>query len=169
MSENVVECKIEGLDQIQHALEEALPKDARLAMKIALSAGGGTVKDELVATAPVEHGSPDAGFLREHIKVKTIIKNGGLSGKAIIGATTDPYPTRKGSQGKVSFKTLTGKMVSFMSDHKGQVTAARVLKWLEFGTSKMAKHPFATQAWEKTKNTARDRIIAKLREGLHMH
>ena len=168
MADNVIECRIEGLDQIQHALEEALPKEARLAMRIALSAGGGTVKDEMQAKAPVEQDSPDEGFLRDHIKVKVTIKQGGLAGKAIIGATNDAYPGREGSKGKVNFKTITGKAVSFVSDHAGQVTAARVMRWLEFGTTKMSKHPFATQAWENTKETARDRIIAKLKQALHL-
>jgi hypothetical protein len=68
----------------------------------------------------------------------------------------------------VSFKTITGKAVSFVSDHAGQVTAARVARWLELGTTKMTKHAFMTQSWENTKNTARDRIIEKLKQALHL-
>jgi HK97 gp10 family phage protein len=168
MAGEIIECEILGLDAIQKALEETLPKEARLAMRIALSAGGGTVKDEMKAQAPVEQDSPDAGFLRDHIKVKTTIKAGGLAGKAIVGVTNDAYPGREGSKGRVNFKTITGKAVSFVSDTAGSVTAARVARWLEFGTTKMAKHPFMTQAWENTKNAARDRIIAKLKQALHL-
>jgi HK97 gp10 family phage protein len=168
MAENVVECHIEGLDAIQKALAETLPKEARLAMRIALSAGGGTVKDEMQARTPVETGGEDSGFLRDHIKVKVTIKNGGLTGKAIVGATNSAYPGREGSKGRVNFKTITGKAVSFVSNTAGAVIAARVARWLEFGTTKMAKHPFMTQAWESTKETARDRIIAKLKQALHL-
>ena len=164
----LVSFKITGLEQLQKALQERLPKEARLAMRIALSVGGGTVKAAMVAGCPVETEGADAGFLREHIKVKTTIRNGGMTGSAKVGATTDPYPTRTGKSGRVSFKTVTGRSVSFLSKVAGQVTAAMVARYLEFGTSRMSKHPFLTQAWETSREAALQRIIAKLKEGLHL-
>lgn len=168
MAQEIVEFKMVGLKELQEALEEKLPKDARLAMRIALSAGGGTVRDAMVDNAPVEVNGENSGFLRDHLKVKTVIKNGGLTGYAIIGATTDPYPGREGSQGRVSFKTALGRSVSFISKTAGQVTAAMVAKFLELGTSRMSKHPFMTQAWESSKQQALDRMIAKLKEALKL-
>ena len=164
----IISFEIKGLAELQKKLQEELPKDARLAMRIALSAGGGTVKDAMVAAAPVEQGGEDAGFLKEHIRVKTVIRNGGMTGTAKVGATTDAYPNREGKSGRVSFKTLTGRTVSFLSKSAGQVTAARVARWLEFGTTRMSKHPFLTQAWETSRESALQRIIAKLKEGLHL-
>lgn len=166
MAEEIITCKIIGLDKIQEVLEQEQPKKARLAMRIALSTGGGTVRDKMADMAPVEQGGTSSGFLRDHLKVKTIIKQGGLVGKALVGATNDPYPGREGKAGKVTFKTRHGGLISFMSKKAGQVTAAMVMRWLEYGTSKMAKHPFATQAWDASKQDAMDRIIAKLKEGL---
>lgn len=169
MAREVVEFRMIGLKEIQEALEEKLPKDARLAMRIALSAGGGTVRDAMVDNCPVEtNDAANSGFLRDHLKVKTVIKNGGLSGYAIIGATTDAYPGREGSSGRVSFKTALGRSVSFVSKVAGQVTAAMVAKWLELGTTRMSKHPFLTQAWEGSKQQALDRMIAKLKETLKL-
>jgi HK97 gp10 family phage protein len=168
MADEIVSFEIKGLKEIQQALEERLPKEARLAMRIALSAGGGTVRDAMVDAAPVEVDGQDSGFLRDHLKIKTIIRNGGLTGKALIGATNDAYPGREGSRGRVTLKTATGKVVSFISNTAGKVTAARVAKWLEFGTSKMSSHPFMTRAWEASRQAALDRMIAKLKETLHL-
>lgn len=165
---DIVSVNITGLKELQEALEKELPKDARLAMRIALSAGGGTVKDAMQSGAPVEVAGQNSGFLREHIKVKTIIKNGGLTGKALVGPTRDPYPKREGKLGTVTLRTGSGKIVQFMSKKAGQVTAAMVAKWLEFGTTKMAKHPFLTKAYESSKQDALDRIIRKLKDGLHL-
>jgi HK97 gp10 family phage protein len=165
---DIVSFKIEGLDEIQKKLQEELPKDARLAMRIALSAGGGTVKTAMQDEAPVEEDSPDAGFLREHIKTKITVGRDGTTGRAYVGATNEAYPNREGKLGRVSFKTITGKVVNFVSKHAGQVTAAKVARYLEFGTSRMSKHPFMTQAWEKSRQAALDRIIGKLKEKLHL-
>ncbi len=165
---NVVEFEIKGLAELQKKLEEELPKDARRAMRIALSAGGGTVRDAMKEDAPVEADGENSGFLRDHLKVKTIVRNGGLTGIAIVGATTDPYPGREGTQGRVSFKTRTGKLVSFVSSVAGQVTASKVAQWLELGTSRMSAHPFITRAWESSRQAALDRMIAKLRETLKL-
>jgi HK97 gp10 family phage protein len=165
---NIVSFEIKGLDELQKALEEEQPKKARLAMKIALSAGGGTVRDAMRQDAPVEIEGQNSGFLRDHLKVKTIIKQGGLVGIAIVGATTDPYPKREGKFGTVTLKTRSGKVVSFLSKKAGQVTAAMVAKWLEYGTSKMSKHPWMTKAWEASKQAALDRIVAKLKDGLDL-
>jgi HK97 gp10 family phage protein len=168
MAGDIVQFEMKGLKEIQEALEERLPKEARLAMRIALSAGGGTIKTAMQDGAPVEVDGQYSGFLRDNIKVKTVIRNGGLAGTAIVGATTAAYPGREGSKGRVTLKTATGKVVSFISNKAGQVTAAMVARWLELGTSKMSAHPFLTRAWESSKQAALERMIAKLKETLHL-
>lgn len=45
-------------------------------------------------------------------------------------------------------------------------TAAFVARMLEFGTGRIPKHPFMTQAFESRKRAALDAIIAKLRDVL---
>ena len=72
--QEIVTVNITGLDEIQKKLEEELPKDARLALRIGLSAGAGDIKNAMVDAAPVEADGENAGFLRDHLKVKTIIR-----------------------------------------------------------------------------------------------
>lgn len=163
MSE-IFEFKMVGLDELQKTLEEVAPNEARLAIKIALSAGGGDVKDQMVADCPIEQDGENSGFLRDNLKVKTTIHRDGLSGVAIVGATQAVYPGREGKLGTVSFKTVTGRVVKFVSKTAGQVTASRVARFLEFGTSRMAKHPFITSAWESSRERAKQHVVDKLRE-----
>jgi HK97 gp10 family phage protein len=158
---DIVSCKITGLDELQKTLQEKLPKDARLALRIALSAGGGTVKAAMQDVAPVEEAGENSGFLKSHINVKTRIS--GLSGTAFIGPSTAAYPNRSQKPHQVSFVTRAGKKVTFTAT---KVTAAIVGRWLEFGTRKMSAHPWMTRAWETSKGAALDRIISKLKETL---
>ena len=85
-----------------------------------------------------------------------------------MGATQDVYPGREGKGGRVSFKTATGKIVDFVSKHAGKVTAARVARYLEFGTSKMSAKPFMTPAFESSREAAFNHIVSKLREVLKL-
>jgi phage protein, HK97 gp10 family len=164
----LVTVKIHGLDELQKKLQEQLPKDAKRAMRIALSAGAGDIKRAMQAAAPEEQSSENSGFLKSHINVKTRIHKNDLAGTAFIGPSTAAYPGREGKRGRVRFKTVTGKIVDFVSNRAGEVTAARVARFLEFGTSKMGKHAFMTQAFESSKDTALQHIIAKLREVLKL-
>lgn len=161
MTNNPVTVKMSGLDALQRKLQEELPKDAKRAVRVALSAGGGDVKRAMVANAPVEESGENAGFLRDHINVKTRLVRGELAGSAFVGPSQAVYPGREGKEGKVR---VGGK--TFFSKHAGQVTAARVARFLEFGTSRMSKKPFMTQAWDSSKQTALDHIIEKLKEVL---
>jgi HK97 gp10 family phage protein len=155
---NIINYEIKGLDQLQKALEEK-GKAARLAVRVALSAGGGTVKDQMEVNAPVEENSAHAGFLRDHIKVQTRIARNGTSGRAIVGPTQDEYP----GSGKTKFNLkIAGRTIAV----NAALTAARVGRFLEFGTSKMGKHPWLTSAWEATKGAALNRIVEKLKSGL---
>jgi HK97 gp10 family phage protein len=159
---DIVTVNIKGLDDLQKALEEK-SKEARLALRIALSAGGGDVKRAMQDTAPVEEEGVNSGFLRDHINVKTRIFNGGLSGSAFIGPSTAAYPDRSQTPHEVSFITRTGKKVTFTAT---KITAALVGRFLEFGTRTRAAHPWMTRAWESSKETALAHIIAKLKEQL---
>jgi HK97 gp10 family phage protein len=165
---NEVTVKISGLDELQRKLQEELPKDAKLALRIALNAGGGDIKKAAQAEAPVEADGPDSGFLKDHIKVKVKLRRDELAGSALIGPTNELYPSRVGKQGQVSFKTATGKKISFMSKHAGGVTAAMVGRFLEFGTRHITPRAWLTRAWGASKQQALDHVIAKLKEGLKL-
>jgi HK97 gp10 family phage protein len=165
---DVVTFEIKGLDEIQKKLQEELPKNARLALRIGLSAGAGDIKNAMVDGAPVEADSENSGFLRDNIKTQIKLRRNDLAGTALVGPTTAVYPGREGAEGRVSFKTAGGKQVTFDSKHAGQVTASRVARFLEFGTSKMSAKPFMTAAFESAKESALAHMIAKMREILKL-
>jgi len=166
---DIVTVKIKGLDELQKTLQVQLPKDAKLALRIALSAGAGDVKRAMEDDAPVESdGGADSGFLKKNIRTKVTLRRNDLAGTAKIGPTNAVYPGRGGKRGSVSFKTKTGRVINFISNHAGAVTAAAVGRFLEFGTRKMAAHPWMTKAWEASKEKAFNHIIAKLKETLKL-
>jgi hypothetical protein len=90
---------------------------------------------------------------------------GPIVGTAFIGPSTAAYPNRDQKPRQVSFINRAGKRIAFMAT---KITAATVGRFLEYGTSKMAAHPWMTKAWEKSKQAALDHIIAKLKEQLKL-
>ena len=48
------------------------------------------------------------------------------------------------------------------------LTAARVARYLELGTSKMSPHPFMTQSFLQSREAALQRVIEKLKKGLKL-
>lgn len=163
---DIVQFEMKGLDQLQEALEKK-GKDGTLALRIALSAGGGVVRDAMRDGCPVEKDGENSGFLKGQLRVKTIVHKD-VTGIAIVGASNAIYPGKEGKRGRVSFKTAGGKVVDFISKHAGQVTASRVARWLEFGTSHARKFPFMSQGWEKSKVAAFNKIVEKLKEKLEL-
>jgi HK97 gp10 family phage protein len=133
--------EIKGLDQLQAALEELPEKVAKRGLRQSLRAGGSVIKDGMISGAPQE-----SGFLSEHIDVKTRLRADELAGSAFIGPN--------------------GKMVYPRKPGWPPRTAALVARWLEFGTSRIAKKPFMTQAFETRKQDALDAIVSKLRDAL---
>jgi hypothetical protein len=86
-------------------------------------------------------------------------------GTAFIGPSTAAYPNRSQKPHLVSFITRAGKRITFIAT---KVTVAMVGRFLEYGTSKMAAHPWMTRAWDKSKQAALDHIIEKLKEQLKL-
>lgn len=160
---DIVTVNIKGLDELQKALE-AKGKEARLAVRVALNAGGGDVKREMQDGAPVEDGGENNGFLKEHISVKVRMR-GQTQGTAYIGPSTAAYPNRSQKPHTVSFVTRTGRKISFTA---WKVTAAMVGRFLEFGTRRMPAHPWITRAWERSKGKALEHVVAKLKETLKL-
>ncbi len=160
MSE-IVTTKFTGWDELRKKLQEELPKDAKLALRIALSAGAGDIKRAAQEFAPVEDEGPQAGFLRDNVKVKVKLSRNDLAGSAFIGPTTAKYPGDDKGTHKV---TIRGKSFTGSSTP----TAANVGRWLEFGTVNIAARGWLTKAWERTKAQALDHIIDKLKEKLKL-
>jgi HK97 gp10 family phage protein len=137
-----VTVEVKGLRELQDKLEALPTKLARRGIRQALRAGADVIRSAMVANAP-----KDSGFLEEHIDVKTRLKSDLLAGSAFIGPN--------------------GKQVYPRNPKWPARTAALIAKWLEFGTSRMSKKPFMTQAFETRKEDALEAITEKLRDALN--
>lgn len=150
-----VTVEIKGLEELQKALEELPRKVATKGMRAALKDGAEPIREAMVANAP-KH----TGFLSEHFGTKISIRRDELAGSAFIGP-----------QGKVDYPLDENGTYRIVKDESGKIIAkvgkkavATVARFLEFGTSKMAAHPFMTISFESMKSVALDRIIARLRD-----
>src|SRR6266853_6782412 len=126
--------EIKGLAELQKSLEALPEKVGEKNLRAALRAGGNVFKQAMVQNAP-----KDSGFLSEHISVSTRLQNDELAGTCKIGPN--------------------GKKVYPRNPKWPSRTAALVARWLEFGTSKMAKKPFVTQSFETQKQNAVDAVV----------
>jgi HK97 gp10 family phage protein len=141
------EVKIDGLDKLQDALLKLEPAKAKAALRGALKAGADPIKQDMAASAPYE-----SGILEENIGVKLSTKGSSeLRGAAFIGPTGKGKYPPQGGPGKKK---------------RSAMPVATIARFLEFGTSKMAARPFMTQAFERQKGNALERIIQVLREKL---
>lgn len=141
-----VTVEIQGLDALQHALENLVDTDGTKYVRQAVKAGAAVVKDEMVAMAP-----RDSGLLAEHIDVRTRkVPGEPLAVSALIGPNNS----------QVLYPRDAGKTA-------GMPRTARVIaRLLEFGTAFRAKHPFLTAAFEASKYRALDAMVAKLKQKL---
>lgn len=138
--------EITGLDEVQAKLESLKEKVALKGVRNALKAGALVVLNACVALAP--HAT---GFLAEHFNIKISVRQDALAGSAFIGPNAKAvYPRKLIGPQKKDERTFTR-------------TAEMIARWLEFGTSKMAKKPFMTQALESTTAAATDAMVSSLR------
>lgn len=146
MSDDLVTVEVKGLDELQKALEELVDTDGSKYVRQAVRAGAVVVKDQIVQNAP-----KDSGLLAEHIDVKTRKQRGeALAVSALIGPNS-----------KEVIHPQTGGKTSGL-----RRTAQFITRMLEFGSKKMSKKPFMTQAFESSKTKALDRMVETLREKL---
>ncbi len=154
MADNVT-VNITGLEDLQRKLEEIAHNVAKRGVRQALRAGALPVREAMAAGAPKE-----SGFLSEDIDIRTRMEKDELAGEAFIGPNSKAvYPT--GEAARELARKLGQRFVQGAAR-----TAALVARFLEFGTTRMAKRPFMTQAWETSKQSALDAIIQKLKDNL---
>jgi HK97 gp10 family phage protein len=154
--------EIKGLDELQHALEELPRKVAQRGLRKALKSGAGPVQEGMVNLAPKYAGNDTRwpiGFLAEHFGVKVKIGRDELSGSAFIGP-----------QGKIDYPMFASGAYKIVRNAKnkaikvGRIAVTTVARFLEFGTSKMPKQPFMTQAFDTNKEAALENITHSLAE-----
>lgn len=146
------EITMTGLAELQDALEDLPRKVAEKGLRTSLKAGAAPILNSMVTLAP-----KFTGFLAEHFSAKLKISHDSLSGSAFIGP-----------KGKVDYPAYISGAYNIVRNAKGKaikigkIAVATIARFLEFGTSKMAKKPFMTQAFETNKERALNAIIEKL-------
>lgn len=154
MAGEYVTVEVKGLSELQANMEALPAKVAKKGLRAALKSGGLAIRDAMVALAP-----KDTGFLAEHFNMKMKINRDELAGSIFIGPQGKiDYPAYTSGAYNIKRKA-SGKIVKV-----GRVAVATVARFLEFGTSKMAKKPFMTQAFESHKEAALQAITSKLTE-----
>lgn len=156
MADEFVTVEIKGLDELQKKLEELPVKVARRGLRTTLYRAAQVVVNAIVSLAP-----KDTHFLSEHFNRRVSIRKDELAGSAFIGPAgkvdypayaSGAYNIKRGKNGKAR--------------KVGRIAVASVARFLEFGTSKMAKKPFMTQGFETSKQAALDKIIEGLSEAV---
>ena len=154
MSEYVT-VEIKGLAELQKALENKKERAAKVCVGKALRAGATVMRDAIVALAP-----HSTGFLASHFGIRVSLRRDALAGSAFVGPQGKvDYPLEGLEGGYKSIKNKKGKVTKI-----GRIAVATVARFLEFGTSRMAKKPFMTSAFESTKQKSVDAMTEKLKE-----
>jgi len=141
--------EIRGLDELQAALEQLPKKIADKGLRSSLKMGAKPIQEAMHANAP-----KDTGFLAEHFGTRVKISRDLVSGSAFIGPQGKiDYPAY-GSGAYRLIRKASGKIKKV-----GKIAVATIARFLEFGTAKMAKKPFMTQAFESNKDAALGAIV----------
>lgn len=144
--------EIKGLSDLQLALEDLPVKVAKHGLRSALKSGAAPIKEAMVTGAP-----HDTGFMSEHFDVKLKINRDELAGSAFIGPQGKiDYPAYTSGAYKI-IRSATGR-----AKKVGAIAVATIVRFFEFGTSKMSKKPFMTQAFEGHKDQALANITQEL-------
>lgn len=156
MANEYLTVEVKGLDELQERLEALPAKFAKRSLRSALRAGAKVYAAACVAMAP-----KDTGFLSEHFNYRFKINRDELAGTAYIGPQGKvDYPKFMSGAYKVVRKA-NGKAMKV-----GRIAVVTVARFLEFGTSKMAKQPFMTQAGETYREQALNAVVKELKNGL---
>lgn len=151
-SNDYITVEVKGLSELQKNMEELPAKVSKKGLRQALKKGGLIIRDAFVSSAP-----RDTGFLSEHFNMRMKINREELAGSIFIGPqgkvdypayASGAYNIRRRKNGKVA--------------KAGRVAVATVARFLEYGTSKMGKKPFMTQAFESFKLQALNAITEVL-------
>lgn len=131
--------KIEGLEALKDALRELPERVARNALRAAVSAGAAEIRNEARNLAPV-----DTGEMKRDIQIKRERDDRG-----VLSARYSVF-VRSGKKSR-----LVGKGRNVGKD-------SFYWRFVEFGTAKMAAHPFMRPAFEHKKEVAVQAIQDKL-------
>jgi len=142
--------QIKGLDELSENLEKLGDGMAQgEALAECLEPAAELLKQRIAANAP-----RDTGFMADHIDTSTP-KIGNASAHVNVRPSKSKYPKNPATSERQKVRNRKGKLVD--------KNAAMVALYNEFGTSKMPKRPFITQAFESTRRDAENLIVTRLR------
>lgn len=148
--------KFEGFNELAAAMRELPERVARNGLRAAVNAGASVIKQDAIARAPVDTGALKANLYQKQIREQS----GPMQQTFYVGVrrgvakyANNAANRRAGTAGK-AYKN-----------------AGTTFYWrfLEFGTSTMAAHPFLRPAFEIKKEDAVKAIGAKLDERIQKH
>lgn len=151
-----VTVEIKGLAELQQKLEALPEKVAKRGVRKALRDGADVLRSAIIQLAPKA-----TGFLSQHFGTKIKMTRDALAGTAFVGP-----------QGKVDYPAYASGAYNIKRSRNGRakkigrVAVATVVRFLEFGTSKMAKHPFFTAAFDSTRERILSTMIARLKSSV---
>jgi hypothetical protein len=160
MADDTITVQVNGLDQLQAALEELGDKQAKAIVRDGARAGGRAAVDAFVQSAAGVHGQP-GDLLRSPKSWKMRYKSirGELAGSVKISATGSLPPLHKGTGRGIQPK---GKLY--------QRSLAYLVKLLELGSAggsyRGQRYPVMTSAFDSHRDNILDRIISVVQQKL---
>ena len=141
---------IDGLKELDRQLRALPERVAGNALATAVSAGARVIRDEVIARAPV-----DTGALKSQIFTKRLRSPSASEKMSIVGV-----------RGGLAKYAKTKKNVRSGKAGQAYKTNGKTFYWkfIEFGTSKMAAHPFLRPAFDAKEQEAVKAITDKLDE-----
>lgn len=154
MPEKFIEAHVDTsqFNALQDALLRKPKADAKRIVRDGLELGSLAFKQAIMQEAPKR-----TGFMASHFNVKFSFRGStdGTSGAAFVGPDGRmDYPNRSGGYRKKGSRKV------------GRIPVISVVRFIEFGTSKMSANAFFTRAFESAKETALYRVIAAIKQGL---
>jgi len=148
--------QLTGFKELAVALRELPERVARNGLRAAVNAGSTVIKKEVISKAP-----EDTGALKDNIYQKQVREQSGPMRQTFY------VGVRKGvaKYANTAANRRAGKAGKVYKD------AGTTFYWrfLEFGTSKLAAHPFVRPAFESKKEDAVIAIGEKLDERIQKH
>lgn len=153
MAQEFIQTRVEGLEQLQQVLVQQPPEKARRTLRDALELGGNVFLNAIQREVPRL-----TGFMASHFNIKYSWRG---------SSSTNPAGTAfVGPDGKMDYPLAGGGYKKRGRKDIGRVRVSSVVRWLEFGTSKMQANPFFTRAFESSKSDALNRVISAIKQGL---
>ena len=128
--------EVEGLDDLEHALEK-IKTGAKTALRRALRSAGGVLQAAAEELVP-----KDTGFLASQIKIGTRVDDAGMTAK--VGVKSVEYPDQ--------------------GNRRWHRTAADVAHFTEYGTETEEPRPFMRPAFDANVDNMVEEFFSKLHE-----